>query len=74
MLRLLKNAWIHTLIALDVRDPLKSTGKVYELPENFTQLDPQGKARATVCNLSGTGNELGWVVTRFTFPRVEDPL
>ena len=51
MLRLLKNAWIHTLIAFDVRDPLKSTGKVYELPENFTQLDPQGKARATVCNL-----------------------
>jgi len=51
MLRLLKNAWIHTLIAFDVRDPLKRTGKVYVLPENFTQLDPQGKARATVCNL-----------------------
>src|SRR4026209_3020305 len=51
MLRLSKNAWIHTLIAFDVRDPLKRTGKVYVLPENFTQLDPQGKARATVCNL-----------------------
>src|SRR6266480_2701309 len=51
MLRLLKNAWIHTLIAFDVRDPLTRTGKVYVLPGNFAQLDPQRKARATVCNL-----------------------
>lgn len=51
MLRLIKNAWIRTLIAFDVRDPLKYTGKAYILPENFTQLDPQRKARVTVCNL-----------------------
>jgi len=51
MLRLLKNVWIHTLIAFDVRDPLQRTAKSYALPENFTQLDPEGKARATVCNL-----------------------
>ena len=51
MLRLLKNAWIQTLIAFDVRDPLKRTDKVYALPENFTQLDPALKVKATVCNL-----------------------
>jgi hypothetical protein len=48
MLHLLKNAWIQTLIAFDVRDPLKRTDKVYVLPENFTQLDPALKVKATV--------------------------
>jgi hypothetical protein len=51
MFGLIKSAWIRLLIAFDVRDPLKRTGKRYVLPEDFAQLDPQTKARATVCNL-----------------------
>jgi hypothetical protein len=51
MLRLIKNAWIHTLIAFDVRDPLRRTDKVFVLPENFNFLDAQSKMRASICNL-----------------------
>ena len=57
MLHLLKNAWIQTLIAFDVRDPLKRTDKVYVLPENFTQLDPALKVKATVCNLCANNEQ-----------------
>jgi hypothetical protein len=53
MLRLIKNAWIRTLIAFDVHDPLKRTGKAFVLPDNFNSLDTQRKTRASICNLFG---------------------
>ena len=53
MLRLIKNAWIRTLIAFDVHDPLKRTGKAYVLPDDFNLLDTQSKTRASICNLFG---------------------
>jgi hypothetical protein len=53
MLRLIKNAWIRTLIAFDVQDPLRRTGKAFVLPDNFNSLDVQSKTRASICNLFG---------------------
>jgi hypothetical protein len=53
MLRLIKNAWIRTLIAFDVHDPLKRTGKTFVLPDDFHSLDTQSKTRASICNLFG---------------------
>jgi hypothetical protein len=53
MLRLIKNAWIRTLIAFDVQDPLQRTGKAFVLPDNFNSLDTQSKTRASICNLFG---------------------
>ena len=51
MLRIIKNAWILTLIAFDVHDPLKRTDKAYVLPDDFKLLDAQSKTRASICNL-----------------------
>jgi len=53
MLRLIRNAWIRTLIAFDVHDPLKPTGKSFTLPDDFNLLDAQSKTRASICNLFG---------------------
>lgn len=53
MLRLIKNAWIRTLIAFDVHDPLKRTGKVFVLPDDLNSLDSQSKTRVSICNLFG---------------------
>ena len=53
MLRLIKNAWIRTLIAFDVHDPFQRTGKAFVLPDDFNSLDTQSKTRASICNLFG---------------------
>src|SRR5262245_9485578 len=53
MLRLIRNAWIRTLIAFDVHDPLERTGKAFALPNDFNLLDAQSKTRASICNLFG---------------------
>jgi hypothetical protein len=53
MLRVIKDAWIRTLIAFDVRDPLKCTDTPYVLPEDLSELQPEAKLRATICNLFG---------------------
>ena len=53
MLRLIRNAWIRTLIAFDVQDPLKRTGKAFVLPDDLNLLDAQSKTRASICNLFG---------------------
>ena len=53
MLRLIRNAWIRTLIAFDVHDPLKRTGKAFVLPDEFNLLDAHSKTRASICNLFG---------------------
>ena len=53
MLRLIRNAWIRTLIAFDVHDPLKRTGKAFVLPDDLNLLDGQSKTRASICNLFG---------------------
>jgi len=57
MLRLIKNVWIRTLIALDVHDPLKRTDKSFVLPDDFHLLDTQTKTRASICNLFGNLQE-----------------
>ena len=53
MLRLIKDAWIRTLVAFDVRDPLKRTDAYYVLPTDYNELQPEAKLRATICNLFG---------------------
>lgn len=53
MLGIIKSAWIRTLIAFDVRDPLKRTGVPYLLPEGWKELEPEARLRATICNLFG---------------------
>ena len=53
MLRIIKDAWIRTLIAFDVRDPLKRIETPYVLPEDLSGLQPEAKLRATICNLFG---------------------
>ena len=51
MLRFLENLWIRTKIAFDVKDPLQTTKKAFELPEDFQELDPIAKRKLTICNL-----------------------
>jgi hypothetical protein len=46
-------AWIRTLVAFDVRDPLKGTDTPYVLPEDFTELQSEAELSATICNLFG---------------------
>ena len=53
MLRIIKNAWIRTLIALDVRDPLKRIDKPYVFPQDCSELQPEARLRATICDLFG---------------------
>ena len=51
MLRAINNAWIRTLVAFDVRDPLKRTDAPYVLPGDFGEFQPEARLRATICNL-----------------------
>ena len=37
MLRTIKDAWIRTLVAFDVRDPLKRTDAPYVLPADCSE-------------------------------------
>ena len=53
MLRIIKNAWIRTLVAFDVRDPLKRIDKPYVLPQDCSDLQPEARLRATICDLFG---------------------
>ena len=53
MLRIIKNAWIRTLVALDVRDPLKRIDKPYVFPQDCSELQPEARLRATICDLFG---------------------
>ena len=53
MLRLIRNAWIRTLIPFDVHDLLKPTGKAFVLPDDFNSLDAQSKTRAGIYSLFG---------------------
>jgi hypothetical protein len=57
MLRIIKDLWIRILIAFDVRDPLKRIDTPYVFPENLSELQPEAKLRATICNLFGNFRE-----------------
>jgi len=57
MLRIVKNIWIRTLVAFDVRDPLKRTNAPYVLPADLSKLQADEKLRATICNLFGNYRE-----------------
>jgi len=57
MLQIMKDAWIRTLIAFDVRDPLKRIDRPYVLPEDLSELQPEARLRATICNLFGNFRE-----------------
>ena len=51
MLQIMKDAWIRTLVAFDVRDPLKRTDLPYVFPEDCSELQPEARLRATICDL-----------------------
>ena len=51
MLQIMKDAWIRTLVAFDVRDPLKRTDVPYVFPEDCSELQPEARLRATICDL-----------------------
>jgi hypothetical protein len=51
MLRIVRKAWIRTLIAFDVRDPIVRTEATFALPQNYHQLAHHQKVKATICNL-----------------------
>ena len=51
MLKKLRQTWIRFLILFDVRDPLKRTGKKFDLPEDLSELSPVEKRRLSICNL-----------------------
>ena len=53
MLQIIKDAWIRTLVAFDVRDPLKRTDAPYVFPEDCSELQPERRLRATICDLFG---------------------
>jgi len=53
MLQIMKDAWIRTLVALDVRDPLKRIDKPYVFPQDCSELQPEARLRATICDLFG---------------------
>jgi hypothetical protein len=57
MLQIMKDAWIRTLIAFDVRDPLKRIDRPYVFPEDLSELQPEARLRATICNLFGNFRE-----------------
>jgi hypothetical protein len=56
MLKKLRQAWIRLLILFDVKDPLKRTGKKFDLPEDFSELSPAEKRRPSICNLYANQN------------------
>ena len=51
MLQIMKDAWIRTLVAFDVRDPLKRTNVPYVFPEDCSELQPEARLKATICDL-----------------------
>jgi len=53
MLRIIRETWIRTLVAFDVRDPLKRNDAPYVFPADFSELEPEARLRATICNLFG---------------------
>ncbi len=56
MLKKLKHVWIRLLILFDVKDPLKSIRKKFDLPENFPELELAEKRRLGICNLYANQN------------------
>jgi hypothetical protein len=55
----LKNFWTHLLIVFDHNytvEGFEKTQKKFELPQNFSQLDPATKRKITICNLFANQN------------------
>ncbi|MEW5976900.1 MAG: hypothetical protein AB1898_13935 [Acidobacteriota bacterium] len=63
--QLLKQTWIQLLVGFDVKDPLKSSGRTYTLPENFAELEPDLKRRAGICNLFVNQNQSFEEIARY---------
>ena len=51
MRQIMKEAWIRTLVAFDVRDPLKRADVPYVFPEDCSELQPEARLKATICDL-----------------------
>ena len=51
MWSLIEKSWVQIKIAFDVRDGIKKTGKVFELPDDMDTLSPDRKHVVTLCNL-----------------------
>lgn len=51
MWNLIDKSWVQIKIAFDVRDGIKKTGKIFELPDDMSALSPERKQLLTLCNL-----------------------
>ncbi len=51
MWNLIEKSWVQIKIAFDVRDGIKKTGQIFELPDDMGTLSPDRKQLLTLCNL-----------------------
>jgi hypothetical protein len=66
----IENCWTKLKIAFDVQDPLQPTGKLFELPESFQELDPETKRTLTICNLfTNNDQSVEQIADYFQVPR-----
>ena len=47
----IEKGWVQIKIAFDVRDGIRKTGKVFELPADIQSMSPDRKQLMTLCNL-----------------------
>ena len=47
----IEKGWVQIKIAFDVRDGIRKTGKVFELPADIQSMSPERKQLMTLCNL-----------------------
>jgi hypothetical protein len=57
MLSFIEDCWTRLKISFDVQDPIQPTGKFFEMPQSFHELDPKIKKTLTVCNLFANNNQ-----------------
>ena len=57
MLSLIEMSWTKLKIAFDVQDPIQPSGKKFEMPHSFHNLDPESKRTLTICNLFANNDQ-----------------
>jgi len=57
MLNFIEDCWTRLKISFDVQDPIQPTGKFFEMPQSFHELDPKIKKTLTVCNLFANNDQ-----------------
>lgn len=72
MLSFIDNLWTRIKIAFDVQDPTRPTGKLFELPPSFQELDPQLKKTLTICNLFANNNQsIEQIAEYYQVPKIQ---